>query len=320
MITFAHPLFLCCIPLVCVLSFVRWKWYDPMLYFYPALHITKTHTRVFPLLLILRTIILVSLVIALARPRKEMGRLYSRVDGIDIQMLIDVSGSMDLYDDIRDTRSRLTIAKDEALKFIQKRTMDSIGLVIFGSCAVTKCPVTHDKELLSQFIKDLSIGIINPEGTMLSGALLLAAKKLSTVNSKSRIIIMLTDGAPSPHDIDIEEVLPFLQKHEIKVYTIGVGSEAGGYCNHPLYGVVSIPTPVNKELLSYVADKTGGQCFEAQNARELERIYDTINTLETSERDVAQSVMYQDFFSYFLWISAMGLLFELLYAWWLRWL
>lgn len=297
-------------------------WWRPYSYYFPAylIHNYGVNDGSSHLFFVLRILALCALFIALARPRSELQRQYSPRQGIDIMLVLDVSGSMDLYDDVHDKRSRLAVAKAQAISFMHKRTADALGVVLCGGCTVARCPLTYDKQLLQELLQELEVGTINADGTLLSAALMLAGKKLAQTSQRNKIIIVLTDGAPSPHDIQPADMITYLKKEGIKVYTIGIGGDEGGYLDHPLYGIVAVQTPLNKELLDSIAQQTGGQFFQAKKPEDLAHIYDIINDLETGQAAVPEFVHYREYFIYFLWIAWFLVLLELLYGWWMRWL
>jgi Ca-activated chloride channel family protein len=219
------------------------------------------------------------------------------VDGIDIVLVLDASGSMQFADYGANQKNRFEVAKDEAIYFVEKRTNDAIGLVIFGNEAISRIPITHDKKMVVRMIKELQLGDIDANGTKLATAMLSAANRLKCSESKSKIMILLTDGTPSEGDNDPHRVIEIVKKLGIKVYTIGIGSEKEDYFMHPLYGMVAKPQ-VNKQLLDYIAQQTGGHSFMAHDVNDMRTIYDTIDALEKTEKVVPIFNHYYDLFWY----------------------
>ncbi len=129
------------------------------------------------------------------RSRIPDERSRAEVQGRAIMLALDMSGSMDLFDDLTTKRSRFSVAK-EALKFIEKRTNDLLGIVLFGATAVTRCPLTADRELVARAVREAELGSIDPSDTMLSIALSLCVNRLATAKAQSRVVVLLTDGAP----------------------------------------------------------------------------------------------------------------------------
>jgi Ca-activated chloride channel family protein len=185
------------------------------------------------ILFALHVMCLLLLAFLLAKP--QLADTSSKVhgEGIDIIVVLDVSGSMLFFDDPRNPKARIDIAKEEALRFVDKRTSDPIGLVIFGREAVSRCPLTLDKHILKDIISHLQIGVIREDGTVLAKGMMVAASRLKNSKSKSKIMILLTDGEPSPEDSSPDQAIDMAEKMGIKVYTIGIGDTNGGYFAHP---------------------------------------------------------------------------------------
>ena len=177
-----------------------------------------THHPYKKILSALHFLLLCLLALICARPQLVDSRTEVTVEGIDIVLALDLSGSMAMRDFENDPRTRIDIAKDEALEFIKKRPHDAIGLVIFGNDALSRCPITHDKKLLEETVKELHIGMIDYEGTLLATALVTAASRLKHSKAKSKVIILLTDGNPSENDINPETAIQVAQKMGIKIY------------------------------------------------------------------------------------------------------
>jgi Ca-activated chloride channel homolog len=293
------------LPLVVAAAWYRWKYYQAPVYrysFVSALVQSGAHVKTpyKKILNVMRFVALIGLALLIARPQLVDEQSKVHVDGIDIMLLLDVSGSMQLFDDLRDRRPRIEIAKQEAINFVKKRDNDPIGLVLFGNEAVSRCPATLDKKMLESIIKDTQLGVINPDGTMITKGLVMALNRLRRSKSESKIIILLTDGEPTPGDLDPRAAVELAKKYNIKIYTIGIGSE-GGYFEHPMFGTKRIGMPLNTQLLSALANNTGGKFFEAKKTQDLARIYDEIDTLEKTEYETDVYHKYYDVFMPFLW-------------------
>ncbi len=324
MITIAYPWILVgglgCCALVMIL---RWWLYKPLYYRYPLTAVIRERSEkhIFSarrlVLYGVRLATVIALVIALARPQIPDERSLQRVEGVDCMLVLDVSGSMEIFDDIKDRQSRLTVAKREAIQFISKRIHDSFGLVLFGSSAVSRCPLTADKKMLREIISDVHIGVVDPTETMLGQAMALAAYRLSSSPAKSKIMIVLTDGVPSPSDVPPHEVLRRIKDAGIKVYTIGIGSEQGGYQEHPLFGVMPAQTQINTQLLQRYAQETGGQFFLARSSKDMARIYESIDALEKTVHDIPVYSKMYDYFPYFLWAALCAVMIEVFLTTWI---
>jgi len=224
--------------------------------------------------------------------------------GRDIILAIDVSGSMQVFDDIHDRRSRLEVAKNEALKFIAKRTDDPIGIVIFARDALSRAPTTLDKHMLNQIVHGLQLGMIDQNGTSLGTGLGVAINRLRRSSSKTKIIILLTDGAPTPQTEKItpEQATELAQKFGIKIYTIGVGNSQGGLVLTPFGTVQRVTFQLDEDLLKTIAHTTGGNYYRAHNPAELSQIYQKIDALEKTEYTTKLFSHYHEAFDIFVWV------------------
>lgn len=262
------------------------------------------------LLNILRIFILVILALLIARPQLVDLRSLLPVEGIDIILALDVSGSMEMRDDKKDKRMRIDIAKEEALRFVQKRENDALGLVLFGNIAISKCPLTFDKNILKDSINDISLGFIDPNGTVLATGLTTAINRLKKSKSKSKVIILLTDGEPSEWDMDPNVAIKAAQQLDIKIYTIGIGSDEVRQTLHPFYGRVQLPR-VNTQLLDAIAQQTGGQSFLAKNPKEMRAVYDTIDALEKTEYEMPVYSKFYELYIPFVWFILLIMVLEI---------
>lgn len=302
-----------------------WRTYQrkPVLYQFPFTTIFATtmtsiasHMRQWTPIL-LRGTILVLLIIITARPRTPDERTKIDLSGIAIMLVLDVSGSMELFDDLKNPVSRFSIAQEEAIKFINRRSTDLFGLVLFGAVAASRCPLTADKKIVTDIIQSTKLGLINPDGTMLSLAIAMGVNRLRTTETPSKIMVVLTDGQPSPEDIQPDQAIALAQKAGIKIYTIGIGSEKGGFAQHPFGGIVQVQTPLNHELLASIAQKTGGTYFVASNPQELESIYKQIDSLEKTPHQAPTYAKYYEYFVPLLLLTLLLLGLEILYSCWL---
>jgi len=205
------------------------------------------------------------------------------------------------------------VAKSEAIRFIEKRHADAIGLVLFGKDTVSRCPITFDKQMLQNVVDELKIGVIDADGTMLITGIVTAANRLKHSESKSKVMIVLTDGEPSEGDMDPSIGIDVAKKLGIKIYTVGIGSEQDQVFMHPLYGIVT-KHKVNKDLLTKIAHQTGGHYFLARNAGDMRRIYDTIDGLEKTKHEVPMFSLYYDLMIPFVAVIMILLLGELFFS------
>lgn len=254
---------------------------------------------------LIRLLVLLLLALVVARPQWGDVQRETNMHGIDIMISLDISGSMRAIDDSVDGRSRIDIAKAEAIRFINKRTEDAIGLVLFAKDAFSRCPITLDKRMLKDIVEHIYIGFLDERETHLSHSIIMAANRLKDSKATSKVIILLTDGAPSQGDLDPEVALDIAKSLGIKIYTIGIGSPEPVLVMTP-QGPGFLP-PFNKELLETIATSTGGKSFYAHDAHDMRAIYDTIDRLEKSSYNVKHYAHFEDTFTTLL-ISAMILL------------
>lgn len=268
------------------------------------------------LLKISKYIILSALIIAMARPRTfTVSQDRDDAKGIDIMLSVDVSLSM-LAKDL--TPDRLTALKDIAIKFVEKRPNDRIGLVTYSGEAFTKVPVTSDHQVVIDELQNLNPSELAKEltyGTAIGSGLSVAVNHLKNSKAKSKIIILMTDGVNT-----IENSMPpaiaaeLAKNNNIKVYAIGIGTN--GYALMPVdvddwsgdFIFTETEVKIDEPVLKEVAQMTGGKYFRATSNSSLEEVYDEINQLEKSDVKVSKLYNYQEYFKIFLWI-ALGMLF-----------
>jgi Ca-activated chloride channel homolog len=322
---FGQPELLFAGALAVVFSFiVRWWWYRPTTYVYPLLEFIKkeklqSSTFCSQFFFVLRSAALIFMVILVGKPQFVDSKSKINVEGIDIVIALDMSGSMCCTDDLTDKRSRLQVAKQEALNFIEQRKNDAIGLVLFGRYSIARCPLTLDKSILKSIITELELGQPSQDmqqATMLAQGLTTAIRRLQHSKSTSKIVVLLTDGAPSPGDVNPQDAIEIAKDLGVKVYTIGIGSDRGGYVQDPIFGMQQMSSPLNKVLLETIARETGGQFFHAQNPKDLKKVYQVIDSLEKRSYQTELYAKYHDYFLPILWIVVGLILVEILMATW----
>lgn len=263
----------------------------------------------------LRLAALAFFLVAFARPRS--GTEYREVtsEGIDIMLCLDVSSSMQAED--FKPLNRLNVAKGEIKEFIGKRINDRIGLVVFARHSFTQCPLTTDYGVLLNFVDQVDFGMVE-DGTAIGMALANAVNRLRDSESKSKIIVLLTDGDNNAGEIDPITAANLAQAFDMKVYTIGVGKPGNAMFpyNDPIFGkrYVYQPVRIDEESLKEIASRTGGQYFRARSGKELEKIYAIIDELEKTEVKTATHVQYRELFQYFTYAGLILLFLEVLLA------
>lgn len=264
--------------------------------------------RVRELPVALRLLALALLIIALARPQSVASRENVSTEGIDIVLLLDISGSM-LAEDF--TPNRLVAAKQVADEFIDGRVNDRIGLVIFSAESFTQCPLTTDYPVMKTLLKEVKNGMI-ADGTAIGLALANGVNRLKESKAKSKVMILLTDGVNNRGEIDPITAAKIAATYNIRVYTVGVGAQ--GEAPYPVetpFGVQRrlIPVDLDEKTLTAVAEMTGGKYYRATDNRKLKAIYKEIDQLERSKIEVTAYKRYTELF--YGWLGA-GLLIVLL--------
>lgn len=251
----------------------------------------------------LRCIALVCFIVALARPQLKFSEQRTEGEGIDIVLCFDISGSMLEKDFLP---NRLEAAKDVASRFVQQREGDRIGVVIFSSLSFTLCPITPDHSAVLSQIKNIQSGYLQEEGTAIGSGLATSVDRLrADTATKTRIIILLTDGVDVGGTIPPDIAKEMAKLYGIKVYTIGIGSEkeVTEVVNSPI-GSVSQTKKLefNEGLLQDIAQYTSGQYFHASDKDALQKIYTSINQLEKSKVTITTFNRFTD--QYFPWLFA----------------
>lgn len=269
-----------------------------------------------PLLFLLRLLALAGIVVAMARPQTEdISTRTKTTKGIDIVMAIDVSSSM-LARDLKP--NRLSALKKVAADFIKKRPNDRIGLVAYAGESYTKTPITSDKSLVLNALREITYGQLN-DGTAIGMGLATSVNRLKESKAISKIIILLTDGVNNAGFIEPQTAADLAIEFGIKTYTIGLGTN--GNALSPVsynadgsfrYGLRQVE--IDEKLLQDIAKSTGGEYFRATNNDTLEEIYNIINKLEKTEIEEFKYYKYEEKFR--PWVLLAGCL--LLLEWLLR--
>ncbi|NOR86570.1 MAG: VWA domain-containing protein [Bacteroidales bacterium] len=234
---------------------------------------------------VIKMLIISLLIVALARPQSSSKREELSVDGIDIMMALDVSGSM-LAQDLQP--NRLEASKKVAMDFVKGRPNDRVGLVVFSGEAFTQCPLTTDHQVLQSLFREVKSGMIE-DGTAIGDGLATAISRLKDSQAISKVIILLTDGVSNMGALDASSAAEIAKMYGIRVYTIGVGTM--GTAPYPVqtpFGVQLQPMEVkiDEALLKQVASLTDGKYFRATSNKKLQEIYLAIDHLEKSKIDV----------------------------------
>jgi Ca-activated chloride channel homolog len=267
----------------------------------------------YPYIPVLRFLAIFLLIIALARPGKGTDSTSVKRFGVDIMIAIDVSRSMQ-YEDFT-PNNRLAVAKEAVKSFIAKRPADRIGIVAFAGDAYLQAPLTSEHDMLNEILTDIDFDSVSEDGTAIGDALALAASRLSEVNQKGKLIILLTDGDNNKGIIDPETAAKMCADMGIKIYTVGIGRE-GMVPNPVKVGPVTmrqmVQSQFNEPAARALSDITGGTFFRAQDSGVLWENLDEIDRLEKSSFDVKQYHEFADRFIFPLAAACMLFMFEIL--------
>ncbi len=270
------------------------------------------------LLKFFKYIILSALIIAMARPRTfTISQDRDDTKGVDIILTVDTSLSMLSKDFSPD---RLTALKKIAIKFVNQRPNDRIGLVTYSGEAFNKVPITSDHDVVVDELENLNPLELQP-GTAIGEGLSVAVNHLKDSKAKSKIIILMTDGVNTIENAMPPQIAAQLAKNNnIKVYCIGIGTN--GYALMPtatdIFGdlvFTETEVKIEEQVLSEIANTTGGKYFRATSNTSLQEVYDEINNLEKSDMKVSKLYNYEEYFRVFLWIALVALVFDALLRW-----
>ena len=266
--------------------------------------------RLLHLPFILRVAAITLLSLALARPQLTNRWSSESTEGIDIMMALDISGTM-LAEDLKP--NRLEAAKQVASDFVLARPNDQIGLVVFAGESFTQCPLTIDHAVLVNLFQSVEYGMIE-DGTAIGLGLANAVNRMKDSQTKSKVIILLTDGSNNRGDIDPQTAAEIAKTFGIRVYTVGVGS----------YGQARVPvqTPIGTQYITMdsefdettlqrIAQTTGGQYFRATDNSSLKKIYEQIDQLEKTKLRVREYSKHTENFAPFLYAALLCLLGEI---------
>ena len=315
--TFANPWLLLLLALIPLLAWLKGRRGGQPAFLYSSVQLVKgildlNRSSVGAMLLRLRWLALALFIIALARPQLGEGEQKVTASGIDIVLALDLSGSMasEEFELHGQPANRLAVAKDVIEQFVAKRTSDRIGLVAFAGRAYIATPLTLDHDFLLQNLNRLNLGTIE-DGTAIGSGLATSVDRLRSSKSKSKVIILLTDGENNGGQIPPLTAKELAKATGVKVYTIGVGTE--GFAQTPMQtqtgAVVMQREKVNidEKLLTQIATETGGRYFRAKDNESLRNIYTEIDKLEKSRIEVTALKRYSEKFFPFA-IAALALL------------
>jgi Ca-activated chloride channel homolog len=273
----------------------------------------RTRFREIPF--VLRLIVVMLFIIALAGPRRPLEESVSTAEGIDIVLLLDASTSMAAEDfTINGQRTnRLQVVKNVVRDFISKRVHDRVGLVVFAARPYVACPLTTDHSWLEANLDRVDFGLIE-DGTAIGSAIASGANRLRDVKAKSKIMVLLTDGINNAGKIDPMAAAGAAKALGVRVYTIGAGSRGPvPYPTVNLFGqraYQNVQIDIDEDTLKKIAESTGGQYFRATDTESLKAIYDQIDKLEKVKIEEQGYRQYEEYFDKVLLAALLVLILE----------
>jgi len=318
-VTFAYPIVLWFLLLIPVIIYWYWKKQNKVTpdFNFSSLQIFSRAPKTLKEKLAnipawLRILSIAFFIVAAARPQSFSSGENVYTEGIDIAMLLDISGSM-LAEDFKP--NRVEAAKKVIDDFIAGRTNDKIGLVVFSGESFTQCPLTIDYSVLRNLLKEIHTGMIE-DGTAIGNAIANGVNRLKDSKSKSKVMILLTDGVNNRGEIDPLTAAQIAQKFGIRIYTVGVGTIGDApYPFQTPFGIryQMVPVEIDENILKQISSITGGKYFRATDNRKLVQIYEEIDRLEKTRAEItsyrnAKELFYSwAFIGLFLLLADVGL-------------
>jgi Ca-activated chloride channel family protein len=248
---------------------------------------------------ILKLLAMAAIIVALCRPQTYDSRRTSRVEGTDIILALDISGSMASKDF---EPSRFQAAKDVAIKFVNQRSNDNMGLVVFAGESLSLMPLTYDRAALINALQNVELGDLT-DGTAIGDGLASAVNRLVSGKAKSKSVILLTDGTNNAGEVPPATAAQIARQKGIKVYTIGVGTNGTIQITDPYgFSTTTLETKIDEASLKKIADETGGKFFRAKDEKMLQKVFKEIDSLEKTKLDVENFTRTDE--AFFPWILA----------------
>ena len=246
------------------------------------------------ILFIFQYLTLLLIIIALSKPRIIDSLKETKMDVIDIVLVMDISSSMLATDFLP---NRLEAVKKTAKNFIEERVSDRIGVLVFAGESFIQCPLTVDKDVLLSLMDEIQVAEQSYDGTAIGMAIANATNRLRHSDAKSKVMILLSDGSNNAGELDPLTSADLAAKFGIKIYTIGAGTNQDVSF---IPGRGYIRNEIDEVTLQSIAKRTNGQYFRATNVSGLKDVYNTINALEKTEIEVKQYTRYKELFGWFL--------------------
>ena len=246
------------------------------------------------LVLGIHLLIIFLIILGISRPRKVNKIEETSVNVIDILLVLDISSSM-LADDF--SPNRLEAVKRSAMDFISNRKEDRIGILVFAGESFIQCPLTIDKSILRSLIGEIKVASKEYDGTAIGMAIANGTNRFRSSNVESKVMILLSDGSNNSGEIDPITAAKLAKEFDIKIYTIGAGTDQA-YTKIPGRGL--IVNEIDEVTLKKIASVTGGKYYRATDIKALELIYSDINDLERSDIEVNEYTHYEELYGWFL--------------------
>jgi Ca-activated chloride channel family protein len=300
--TFAHPYLLLLLLLLPLAAWLKGRRGSSPAFLYSSVKLVQGLTnarrsRAGAFLAALRWLTLALFIVALAQPRLAQSTTEVKASGIDIVCALDLSGSMRTGDYIINGRqvSRIDMAKPVLEKFIEGRPNDRIGLVVFAVSAFIAAPLTLDHDYLLANVDRLGIGTINSDATAIGDGITTALNRLRELKSKSKILVLMTDGGNNSGRVDPLTAARAAQALGVKIYTIGLG-------NADIVRQMGLPPGFlpDEETLQQISDLTGGKYYRADNAEKFAKIYAEIDKLEKTDATINKYTQFKELFPWFV--------------------
>lgn len=321
MFRFEDPWLLSLLILIPLMLFYEWKKIGSSQIRFSSLIILKqlktpSSLGIRKSLVFLRIIAVALFVLALARPQSGIKSTEISTEGIDIMLCLDTSGSMKALDfeDKGKRVTRLKVVKRVVGEFIRGRKNDRIGMVVFGEEAFTQCPQTLDYGVLLSLLDSVEIGMAG-DSTSIGSAVGICTKRLKDLKSKSKVVILLTDGRNNSGTLNPITAADIAKTYNIKIYTIGAGTEGEApFLVDSFFGkqYVYQKVDLDEKSLKEIAEKTGGKYFRATNTEALKNIYEQIDKMERTEVKIKEYMEYDELFIYFILPGLFFLLIEII--------
>jgi len=321
---FESPWWLLGLLLLPVVAWLRRRWTREATFVYKSVGLVKgitslSRSRAGTVLRGLRWVSMALVFVALARPQSGEGKAPVRASGVDIAVAVDLSGSM-LAEDFElngERVNRIAIAKDVLRSFIEQRPSDRFGLVVFAGRAYIAAPPTLDHDFLLRNLTRLDT--LNEQGTAIGSALSTAVNRLRDLPSKSRIVVLMTDGQNNSGNIPPLTAADAAKALSVKVYTIGVGTRGTaptpvGYDPFGRKVYRQVPVDIDEDTLTQIAERTGGKYYRADTTKTLRSIYAEIDRLEKTEMETAKYASWEELMGYAAVPAVVLLVLEMLLA------